>query len=192
MQEKLESGIKCADFGCGSGHASLMLAAAFPQSEFHGFDFSKEAIDNATDEAEKQGLKNCHFKIQDCADMNAELKDSFDYVAAFDSIHDQAYPDKVLLEIYKILKEGGYFSLYDVKAHSNLADNVGVPFLPLNYAASLFHCMPVSLFFKGGKGLGTCWGKELAVKMLEDTGFTDIKEIPIPGNVYNMHFISKK
>jgi len=192
LKEKLESGIKCADIACGSGHASIYLGAAFPKSEFYGFDFSFEAINRAKDEAMKNGLKNCHFNIQDCANLDAEFQDSFDYVTAFDSIHDQAYPDKVLHEINKILKKGGLFSLYDVFAHSDVADNIGLPLQPLNYAASLFHCMPVSLYFEGGKGLGTCWGKELAIKMLENAGFSDIKEIPIPNNPYNMHFISKK
>ena len=192
LQEKLQSGIKCVDIGCGSGNASIILAAAFPKSDFYGFDFSVEAIDRASAEAGKLGLTNCHFKVQDCSNMSAELEDSFDYVTAFDSIHDQAYPDKVLGEIYRILRKGGCFSLYDVNANSNVADNIGLPLLPMNYAASLFHCMPVSLYFEDGKGLGTCWGKELAAKMLENAGFQEIKEIPIPGNSYNMHFIAKK
>ena len=192
MKEKLESGIKSLDIGCGSGVATILLATEFPKSEFHGFDFSEEAIGRAKAEAEKRGLKNCHFKVQDCAIMDTELSASFDYITAFDSIHDQAHPDKVLENIYKMLKKGGCFSLYDIRAHSNVAENVGTPFLPLKYTASLFHCMPVSLFFDGGKGLGTCWGKELAIKMLENTGFTDVKELPMPGNFMNMHIVSKK
>ena len=168
------------------------MAAEFPKSEFHGFDFSEEPIERARAEADKRGLKNCYFKVQDCANLDTELCDAFDYITAFDSIHDQAYPDKVLANIYKLLKKGGLFSLYDIQAHSNVADNAATPFFSLKYTVSLFHCMPVSLYFDGGKGLGTCWGKELAMKMLEEAGFADVKEIPIPGNPMNIHVLCKK
>lgn len=188
----MESGIKCLDIGCGSGFASILLAAEFPNSEFHGFDFSREAIGNAKSEAERRGLKNCHFQVQDCANLAPELNGSFDYVTAFDSIHDQAYPGKALDEIYRMLKGGGTFSLFDVMAHSNVADNIGMPFLPMKYAASLFHCMPVSLYFEGGEGLGACWGKELAMTMLRTAGFIEINEVPLKENSFNIHIICKK
>lgn len=188
----MESGIKCLDVGCGSGMASILLAAAFPNSEFHGFDFSEEAIQRGNDEAKRRGLTNCHFKVQDCVNMGEDMTDAFDYITAFDSIHDQAYPDKVLGEIYRVLKKGGTFSMYDVNAHSNLADNVDVPLLPLKYTASLFHCMPVSLYFENGQGLGTCWGKELARQMLETAGFVQIEEVAMQENDFNMHIASRK
>ena len=192
LAEKLESGIKVLDIGCGSGSPGLILAAAYPKSEFYGFDISQEAIQRATNEAEKRNLKNAHFKVQDCANLGTEYNDYFDYITAFDTIHDQAYPGKVLAEVNKVLKKGGWFSVVDIDAHSNVGDNIGLPLLPMKYTASLFHCMPVSLYFEGGKGLGTCWGKELAVKMLEEAGFTGNEICHVTGDDYNLHILSTK
>ena len=192
LKEKLESGIRVLDFGCGSGSPSLLMAAAFPKSEFYGFDFSEQAIDRATEKATQRNLKNAHFKVQDCANIGEEYTEYFDFITAFDTIHDQAYPDKALAEAYKVLKKGGGFSMVDIDAHSDVGDNMNLPFGPLKYVISLFHCMPVSLYFEGGAGLGVCWGKELAFEMLAKAGFIDSKIIPIANDLMNMHVISKK
>ena len=166
------------------------MAAAFPKSEFHGFDISEEAIKKAKEEAERRSLTNSRFKVQDCANIGSEYNEYFDYVTAFDTIHDQAYPDTVLAEIFKVLKRDGLFSLVDSEAHSNLADNVGLQFLPFRYVTSLFQCLPVSLYFEGGKGLGTCWGRENALDMLKSAGFIGTEEVF--SKSYNFHIVSSK
>ena len=80
--------------------------------------------------------------------------------------------------------------MVDVKAHSHPADNVGMPMSSMGYAESLFHCMPVSLFFKGGAGSGTCRGIELAQALLKQAGFSKINVIGIPGDEYNTRILS--
>ena len=192
LKEKLESGIKVLDVGCGSGSPGLIMAAKFPRSEFYGFDISEEAITIAKEEAERRGLANAHFKVQDCANLDSEYKEYFHYVTAFDSIHDQAHPDKVLAESCKVLKKGGIFSLVDINSHSNVADNIGQPLSCLKYVVSLFHCMPVSLYFEDGKGLGTCWGKELATDMVKKAGFTGVDIRHVANDRFNVHILCTK
>eukprot|EP00795_Rhopilema_esculentum_P005096 gene5096-213_t len=192
LKEKLESGIKVLDIGCGSGSPGLIMAAKFPRSEFYGFDISEEAITKAKEEAERQGLVNAHFKVQDCANLDLEYQEDFDYVTAFDSIHDQAHPDKVLAETCKVLKKEGIFSLVDINSHSNVADNIGQPLSCLKYVVSLFHCMPVSLYFEGGKGLGTCWGKELATDMIKKAGFTGVDIRHVANDHFHVHILCTK
>ena len=191
LTELLEKGAKCLDIGCGMGSPSLMLAEKFPNSDFHGYDMSEEAVKAAGTEAERRGLKNVRFFVKDVANIDP-CDASFDLVTSFDAIHDQASPDKVLSAVYRSLKPGGWFSLVDVKAHSHPADNVGMPMSSLKYAESLFHCMPVSLFFKGGAGLGTCWGLELAQEMLKNTGFSKVEVKDIPEDDYNTHILCIK
>ena len=191
LTEKLEDGITCLDIGCGMGSPSLLLAAKFPKSEFYGYDMSEDTIKAANREAEKRGIKNAKFFVKDVANI-ADCQVTFDFVTSFDAIHDQASPDKVLSGVYKLLKTGGWFSLVDVKAHSHPADNVGMPMSSMKYCESLFHCMPVSLFFKDGAGLGTCWGIELAQKMLHEAGFSKVTVIDIPGDDYNTHILCIK
>ena len=41
VREKLERGAKVADVGCGHGASSILMAQAFPNSSFTGFDYSR-------------------------------------------------------------------------------------------------------------------------------------------------------
>ena len=191
LTERLEKGAKCLDIGCGMGSPSLILAAKFPSSEFIGYDMAEETVTAENVEAEKHGLKNAKFFVKDVANIG-DCEGSFDFVTSFDAIHDQASPDKVISGVYSSLKPGGWFSLVDFRAHSHPADNVGMPMSSMKYAESLFHCIPVSFFFKGGAGLGTCWGIELAQTMLKQAGFSKISVIDIPGDEYNTHILCIK
>ena len=191
LTEKLENGIKCLDMGCGMGSPSLIMAEKFPNSEFWGYDMSVDTVNAANEKAKKLGLKNARFEVKDCANIN-NGEELFDLITAFDAVHDQAKPANVLSGAYRLLKPGGWFSLVDVKAHSHPADNIGMPMSSMKYAESLFHCMPVSLYFENGAGLGTCWGQELAEEMLRNAGFKSVDVIEIPGDDYNTHILCKK
>lgn len=183
----------CLDIGCGHGTPSYLLAKHFPKSTFYGVDFVHEAIAVASARATAENLPNIHYIAYDAARLPQEWSNKFDYVTSFDAIHDQAYPDKALAEIFRVLKPGGLFSMVDVNAHTNVATNKAAfgscPFL---YTASLFHCMPVSLYFDGGMGLGTAWGKEKAAEMLSEAGFVK-HDFNLAGSTsFNYHCLTKK
>ncbi|XP_002734493.2 S-adenosylmethionine-dependent methyltransferase Rv2258c-like [Saccoglossus kowalevskii] len=188
----LDSGAKVVDIGCGSGIVLNRLGPQFPKSEFHGVDFSSEAVTKARDDAEKMGATNVLFHEYDAAKLPADWLNSFDYVIAMESIHDQAYPDVVLNEISRILKPEGYFSMVDVLASSKLADNISNPVSPMFYAWSLMHCMTVSLHFKNGAGLGAMWGKQTAMKMLTSAGLEYVLVEESPGDPEYYHYLYKK
>eukprot|EP00794_Sanderia_malayensis_P012718 gene12718-14023_t len=189
--EKLEKGINYLDIGCGMGTPTLLMAEKYPNSNCYGFDFAEEAISTAEQKAKAMGLKNAHLKVVDCHIFDPAYAEMFDFITAFDAIHDQAYPAEVLSAIYRMLKPGGVFSMVDVSGHTHPVDNVGKSKATLKYSISLFHCMPVSLYFKGGAGLGTCWGQEMAVKMLQDAGFTVDEVQNYPGD-FNVHYLARK
>lgn len=176
LDERLRAGIDVADVGCGSGHAINVLARAYPASRLVGYDFSEEAIARARAEAAELGLTNARFEVRDVAELNEPER--FDLITAFDAIHDQAFPARVLAEVSRALRPGGTFLMVDIKASSDVDDNIGNPFAPGFYAFSVFHCMSVSLGL-GGVGLGTVWGRQRATSMLHDAGFAsvDIQEI---------------
>jgi len=189
----LQSGIRVCDLGCAEGVALMLMAKAFPNSSFMGIDISQEAIETARSEASRQQLGNLEFVIVDAATLkdNRKFKDTVDYVTAFDAVHDQTRPLDVLQGIYDILAPGGLFSMVDIDARSNLANNLDHPMAPFLYTVSLMHCMPVGLVGKG-TGLGMMWGRETAVEMLKKAGFQQVQVLEMPEDPFNLHYLSYK
>jgi len=189
----LQSGIRVCDLGCAEGVALMLMAEAFPNSKFVGIDIFREAIETARSETSRQHLDNLEFVMLDAATLkdNREFKDAFDYVTAFDAVHDQTRPLDVLLGIHHILAPGGLFSMVDIAARSDLADNLDHPMGPFLYTVSLMHCMPVGLV-DGGLGLGMMWGREKAVEMLKKAGFKQVQVLEIPEDPFNLHYLSFK
>ncbi|MPY97124.1 MAG: methyltransferase domain-containing protein [Actinophytocola sp.] len=177
LPDRLRSGIRAADIGCGTGHALTVLATAFPASTFVGYDIATDAIERARAEAADAGLTNVTFEVCDVAKLPADAR--FDAVFAFDAIHDQADPEGVLRAVHDALSPGGIFAMLDIKASSHLENNVGNPVAPLLYGVSTLHCMTVSLAL-GGAGLGTVWGEELARQLLTDAGFEVVSVSDVP------------
>ena len=171
LLDRLEDGIDVADLGCGTGHCINLMARQFPASTFVGYDIADDALELGRAEAAGWGLTNVRFARQDVAGLSDV--EQFGLVTAFDAIHDQVDPDGMLAGAYAALEPGGTFFAVDINASSNLEDNVGNPLAPFIYAASVLHCMEVSLAGDGA-GLGTAWGRELACHMLGEAGFEGI------------------
>ncbi len=193
MVERMKKGIRVCDLGCGEGMAVTLMARAFPNSDFLGLDISDEALEKAKARAEAEGAPNVMFQKRDAATIadDVGLKDAFDYVTAFDAIHDQTRPMEALRAVHGALKKGGLFSMVDIAAESRLADNVDHPMGPFLYTVSLMHCMPVGLV-EGGAGLGMMWGRQKAVKMLREAGFSRVQVDEIPNDLFNLHFFCEK
>jgi len=189
LPQRLRAGADVADLGCGSGHAINVMAQAFPASRFTGIDFSDEAVATGIQEAARLHLTNAGFESHNLAHLD---KDSaYDVITVFDAIHDQAHPAQVLENIYRALRPGGVLLMADIKASSLLEDNVGRPMSTYLYTTSLMHCMTVSLAL-GGVGLGTAWGTQLAVSMLNDAGFTEVRVAEIDSDPLNNYYIATK
>ena len=97
----------------------------------------------------------------------------------------------MLDNIYRALRPGGVFLMVDIKASSQLEDNVGVPLATYLYTVSTMHCMSVSLGLDGD-GLGTCWGRQLATSMLADAGFGDVQVREIESDPFNYYYVARK
>jgi ubiquinone/menaquinone biosynthesis C-methylase UbiE len=189
----LQRGIDVCDLGCAQGVAIILMAQAFPASRFTGIDISDEALDTARAEARKQGLTNVCFEMRDAADLchPNNLSGRFDYITAFDAIHDQTRPLEALRGIHQLLKDDGAFSMIDIAAETDIDGNKDHPMGPFLYTVSLMHCMPVGLV-DGGAGLGMMWGRQLALKMLKQAGFGHVAVMEIPDDAFNLHFFCRK
>lgn len=190
--KKLEKGIDVLDLGCGRGKALNLMARVFPNSRFVGYDLSEEAIEFARSEKKALNLKNVRFEVMDLTYFNEFASEkTYDFITTFDAVHDQARPDNLLKGIYKALKDDGIYLMQDISASAEHHKNLDHPVGPLLYAVSTMHCMTVSLA-QGGMGLGTMWGRETAIKMLNETGFENIEIKNFDHDFQNDWYIIKK
>lgn len=189
LVERLESGIAVADIGCGQGIALNLMAQAFPNSRFIGYDLSEEGIAASRAEAERMGLENARFEVGDVTTFDE--REHYQLITAFDVIHDLAHPAEVLRNIFNALGPGGTFLMVDIAASSHLHENIEHPLGPFLYAVSTMHCMTVSLE-QGGVGLGTVWGGQKAQQMLADAGFGEVEVEQVEGDILNNYYIARK
>jgi len=191
MVDRLKEGnMRVMDLGCGQGLAISLLAREFPNSSFVGIDLDEDAIAKAQETS--RDLENLSFVVLDATCIHEhEFAESFDYVVAFDAIHDLCHPEEVLKGIRDALKPGGIFSMIDIKADSHIIQNKDHPMGPMLYTVSLMHCMQVAMV-DGGRGLGMMWGRQQAISMLKEAGFRNIKELEIPQDGFNSHYMAEK
>ncbi|MCP4116408.1 MAG: class I SAM-dependent methyltransferase [Desulfobacteraceae bacterium] len=192
LLKRLKEGIRVCDLGCGEGVAMNLLAEAFPNSRFLGIDNHELAIAKANADAATLGLSNAEYCVADAAALKDDpgYENRFDYVMAFDAIHDQTRPHEALESVVAILAKGGIFSMVDIAAATDPAGNMDHPLGPFLYTVSLMHCMPVGLNCKGA-GLGMMWGREKAVAMLEKAGFEKVDAQSMAHDPYHLHFLCR-
>jgi len=190
--ERLRSGIRVCDFGCGEGVALMLMATAFPDSEFVGIDIDWEALAVARKNATRFELPNLEFSLHDASELRHDRHwaGRFDYVTAFDAIHDQRAPLEALQSVHHLLAADGLFSMVDIAACSSQAGNREHPLGTFLYTVSLMHCLPVGLV-GGGAGLGMMWGREQATALLAEAGFTQVEVGPVPGDPFNLHYLCR-
>lgn len=187
--DRLGTGIDVLDIACGSGGAILSMAETFPLSRFTGIDLSADAIAAGRADVAARDLRNVTLVQADAAEL--WLEDTYHLITAFDAIHDQARPARVLERVYTALRPGGVFLMQDIGGHTMLADNASHPFGPFMYTISTMHCMSVSLS-AGGPGLGAMWGREKALEMLAAAGFTNVRVTELPHDPINYYYVAVK
>ena len=186
---QLGSGIDVLDIACGAGGAVLAMAETFPLSRFTGVDVSAEAIAAGRADVAARDLRNVTLVQADAAEL--WLEDTYHLITAFDAIHDQARPARVLERVYAALRSGGVFLMQDIAGHTKLHENRTHPLGPFTYTISTMHCMSVSLS-AGGPGLGAMWGREKAVEMLGAAGFTSVRVAELPHDPINYYYVAVK
>ena len=192
ITDRLREGIRVLDVGCGRGRALLKMAQDYPNSQFVGLDLSAEAIEWAQNEARRLGLTNVRFERRDASDFDTTAEpEAFDFVTTFDAVHDQAQPLAVLKGIARTLKNDGVYLMQDIHAHTHVHNNMEHPLGTLLYTVSCMHCMTVSLA-QGGVGLGAMWGREQAMDLLREAGFSEIEVNQLDHDPQNDYYVVRK
>jgi SAM-dependent methyltransferase len=155
LTERLARGGRAADVGCGHGASTILVAKAFPKSEFVGIDYHPGSVDAARSRAAEAGVGNVRFEV---ADATTYTDGGFDLIAFFDCLHDMADPAGVARHARQALLSDGYCMIVEPFAGNRVEDNLN-PVGRVFYAASALICVPVSLA-RRGPALGAQAGED--------------------------------
>lgn len=171
VEAKLKTGAKVADIGCGHGSSTVLMAQAYPNSTFHGFDFHAPSIEHARVRAAEAGVTNAEFHVAMAQDYPGE---GFDFACIFDALHDMGDPVGAARHIRSTLAPGGTFMLVEPLAGDVMADNMH-PIGQIFYAFSTTVCTPASLAQDVGLGLGAQAGEKRLTAVLNEAGFSHVR-----------------
>lgn len=169
VQAQLEAGIKVADVGCGHGHSTILMAKAFPKSQFFGYDVHEGSIEAARRNAIEAGVADrARFEVATAKTLPGH---SYGLICYFDALHDMGDPVGAALHAKSRLAPGGSVLAVEPFAHDNLEDNIN-PVARLYYAGSATLCCAHSLSEEVGLALGAQAGKRRLAAVFEEAGYT--------------------
>jgi 2-polyprenyl-3-methyl-5-hydroxy-6-metoxy-1,4-benzoquinol methylase len=165
--EKLRKGASVADIGCGLGASTILMAQAFPNSRFIGFDFHEGSITKARSRAKAAGVEDrVRFEVARSTDFPGSR---YDLIAHFDSLHDMADPLGAARRVREALAPDGTWMIVEPFANDRAEDNHN-PIGRIFYGASTVLCVPNSLAQKGA-AMGAQAGEARLRTVVETAGF---------------------
>jgi len=165
---KLERGASVADVGCGHGASTMLMAKAYPKSQFVGFDFHQPSIDRARELAREAGVSDrVRFEKATAKDFPGH----YDLVAFFDCLHDMGDPTGAAAHVLSTLKPDGSWMIVEPYANDDTAENLN-PIGRMFYSASTMICTPASRAQEVGLALGTQAGPKRLREVVTAGGFS--------------------
>jgi 2-polyprenyl-3-methyl-5-hydroxy-6-metoxy-1,4-benzoquinol methylase len=175
MADRLATGGRVADVGCGHGVAAILLARAYPEADIHGYDSHDRSIQVARQQAAKAGVGGrIRFEALDATSYPAN---GYDLICLLDTLHDLGDPTAALIHAREALAPGGAVLVVEPNAADDYATNLTSPLAALNYAASTFQCTPAALAQPGGVALGAQAGPGAIRQLAQDAGFSQFRQI---------------
>ena len=168
VDEKLKAGARVADVGCGHGASTVIMAEAYPQSTFTGFDYHEPSIAYAREAAIKAGVGD-RVKFEVAMAQNYPGS-GYDFVTVFDCLHDMGDPVGASAHVRKSLSADGTWMIVEPFAHDRLEDNLN-PVGRIFYSASTFICTPASRSQDVGMCLGAQAGETRMREVVTQGGF---------------------
>jgi 2-polyprenyl-3-methyl-5-hydroxy-6-metoxy-1,4-benzoquinol methylase len=169
IEARLRSGARVADVGCGHGASTILMAKAFPNSTFIGFDYHNPSIQHARKAAQQAGVTDrVRFDIAKAKEYPGK---DYDFVTFFDCLHDMGDPVGAAAHVLQSLKSNGTWMLVEPFAGDKLEDNLN-PVGRAFYGASTLLCTPASLSQEVGLGLGAQAGETRLRGVVTSGGFT--------------------
>ena len=168
VQQKLEAGARVADVGCGKGASTILMAKAYPNSHFFGFDYHDGSIEAARESARRNGVADrVTFEVVKAKEFPGR---DYDFVAVFDCLHDMGDPIGAAAHVRQSLAKNGTWMIVEPFANDNLKDNLN-PVGRVYYSFSTLLCTPCSRSQEVGLCLGAQAGEKRIGEVVTSAGF---------------------
>ncbi len=171
VKARLEAGCTVADVGCGHGSSTVLMAEAFPNSTFVGFDYHEPSIKTANERAKARGLGNrIRFEVADAVSFPGK---DYGLITHFDCLHDLGNPAGAAKRVRETLASDGTWMIVEPFANDKPEDNHN-PIGRVFYGASTMFCVPCSLAMKG-PALGAQAGEAKLSEYVRGAGFKSVR-----------------
>jgi len=171
IEAKLQTGAKVADVGCGHGASTIIMANAYPKSEFWAFDNHEASIKNASEKAKNAGVSDrVHFEVSSAETMPDK---QFDLICFFDCLHDMGNPVGACKRAAEVLAADGSALIVEPMAGNNVEEN----FNPIGrtFAGASTLCCTSNSLALNGPALGAVASEEAIRKTVLAGGFSSFK-----------------
>ncbi len=169
VKQKLEAGARVADVGCGLGASTILMAQAFPNSRFFGFDYHDKSIETARESARRAGVADrVTFEVSKAKEFPGK---GYDFVTVFDCLHDMGDPIGAAAHVRQSLAKDGTWMIVEPFANDQLKDNLN-PVGRVYYSFSTLLCTPCSRSQEVGLCLGAQAGEAKIRDVVTSAGFS--------------------
>ncbi len=170
LEAKLTAGARVADVGSGHGVSTALMAAAYPRSTFHGFDFHEDSVARARQLAAERGVTD--NTLHDTRTATSYDGGPYDVICFFDALHDMGDPAAAITHARANLADDGVVLLVEAQAGDDRATSIAHPMGALFYAASTILCTPCALAQGGPEALGNQVGTSRWKQFFTANGFS--------------------
>ena len=169
VEAKLKAGCRVADVGCGHGASTILMAQAYPEARFWGFDYHAPSIEWARQSAAKAGVaERVLFEVASAKDYPGK---DYDLVCVLDCLHDLGDPVGASSHVRSSLNQDGTWMIVEPFANDDLEDNLN-PVGRIFYSVSTLVCTPASRSQEVGLCLGAQAGEARLCEVVTAGGFT--------------------
>ena len=190
IESKLRSqGGHIIDVGCGDGWASISLAKSFPRVKIDAIDVDLSSTNNASKNIEEAGLSD-RISVHNSPIEKATLKEKYDLVMTFESVHDMAYPVDALRKMKEMVSANGAVLVSDVKMKDKLEEKNDFAGR-LYYNFSVLLCLPQSMEYPNSAATGAAMTPSSFRKYAKEAGFSKVDILPIEHFMWQFYRLTK-
>jgi SAM-dependent methyltransferase len=171
IEEKLKAGASVADVGCGHGASTIIMAEAYPNSTFVGFDNHAPSIEKARAKADAAGVSDrVRFEVASASDFPG---DNYDLVCFFDCLHDMGDPHGATKHACETLAQDGSCMIVEPMAGNTVEENFNIIGRTFSGASTL--CCTSNSLAMGGPALGAVASEDAIKEVVLSGGFNEFR-----------------